>query len=118
MYRISYEQGNGYRCGCCRRTWEQTLDVETEEEVLEFLEELAACQIESEWEDDDDRYVESIEKEIGVDIYDQFKPRQEKIDAIVAERRKKKEDKAKAEERAEKKARKALYNELKKEFES
>jgi hypothetical protein len=92
MYRITYEQGNGYHCGCCRRTWTSTVDLETEEQVLEWLEELQACYRTSQYEDDDDRSVESIEKEIGVDIQSQFVPRKEKVDAIVAKRNKKKED--------------------------
>ena len=91
MYRITYEQGNGYHCGCCRRTWTNTIDLQTEEEVLNWLEELQACRKISQYEDDDDRSVESIEKEIGVDIQYQFVPRQEKVDAIIASRKQEKE---------------------------
>lgn len=37
MYRIHYIQGNGYKCSCCRHTWENTTDVATREEVYEIL---------------------------------------------------------------------------------
>jgi len=35
MYRITYGQGNGYQCACCRHVREETEDVETKEEVIE-----------------------------------------------------------------------------------
>jgi len=116
MYRITYEQGNGYHCGCCRRTWTNTEDLETEEQVLEWLENLSACYRTSQYEDDDDRSVESIEKEIGVDIQDQFVPRQEKVDAIVAQRNKKKEDDKKKAEKREEKEEYRKYLELQEKF--
>jgi hypothetical protein len=116
MYRITYEQGNGYRCGCCRRTWTNTHDVKTEEEVLNWLEELKACQKISQWEDDGDREVISIEKEIGVDIQNQFVPRQENVDAIIAERQKVNDEKELEEQKERVDAEYNLYLELQEKF--
>jgi hypothetical protein len=72
MYRITYEQGNGYRCNCCRNTYEVTEDLKTEEEVMAWLVTHEANKTHPIQEDDDDRQVYSIEKEIGVDIRGQF----------------------------------------------
>jgi len=115
MYRITYEQGNGYHCGCCRRTSIETIDLETEEQVLEWLEELSASYKVSQG-DDDDRSVESIEKEIGVDIQSQFVPRQEKVDAIIAERKHVKEKDKKNAERRERNEEYQKYLELQEKF--
>jgi hypothetical protein len=90
--------------------------VKTEEEVLNWLEELKACQKISQWEDDDDREVLSIEKEIGVDIRDQFVPRQEKIDAIIAERQKEKSDRESQEKKKQEDAEYDLYLSLQEKF--
>ena len=98
MYRISYEQGNGYRCGCCRQAWTNTVDLETPEEVQEWVNELAACQEFSLWEDDDDRSIESIEKGFGIDIQDQFTSNQKEVDHIVAQRRRNKEERERKEQ--------------------
>jgi hypothetical protein len=98
MYRITYEQGNGYHCGCCRRTSTETHDVETTEEVQNWINQLHASFKSPVYEDEDDRDLISIEKEIGVDIQDQFPANQEVVDAIIAERQKAKEVKKKREE--------------------
>lgn len=39
-YLIIYENGNGYRCGCCRRTWTaiETMEFENDEEAKEYKE--------------------------------------------------------------------------------
>ena len=37
MYRITYRQGNGYRCGCCRQSWEGSIDLDTDLEVIDYL---------------------------------------------------------------------------------
>jgi hypothetical protein len=126
MYRITYEQGNGYRCGCCRRTWTDQEDLQTEEEVRQWLINLAVDQKHPIWEDSDDREVISIEKEIGVDILDTFVIPQEELEAKIAERKsflenkKAKEDearRAKKEEREKKQLKElaAKYPELVKE---
>ena len=88
MYRITYEQGNGYRCGCCRHSYEDTVDFRTPEEVQQWVDELYADMKIPSWEDADDRYIKSIEKEIGVDISDDFEPIKENVDRIIAERQK------------------------------
>lgn len=31
MATIMYRTGNGYRCGCCRQTWTDTLDFESDD---------------------------------------------------------------------------------------
>lgn len=87
MYRITYEQGNGYYCNCCRKTFEETYDVQTAEDVQDWVNELFASYKVSIYEDEDDRELISIEKEIGVDIQDQFEPEQEVVDKLVAERK-------------------------------
>lgn len=36
-YEVSYTQGNGYHCGCCRQTWEAARDFDTLEEAKAFV---------------------------------------------------------------------------------
>ena len=91
MYRITYEQGNGYRCSCCRESWTETIDFDTRDEVDEWLLELAADKVYCEhkipvW-DPDDREVIAIEKEFGVDIKDEFKISEKDIDAVIEKRK-------------------------------
>jgi len=86
MYRITYEQGNGYNCNCCRRTYTETYDVETAEEVQDWVNKLYADYKFPRWENADDRIIISIEKEIGINIKDQFKPQQDVVDSIIAAR--------------------------------
>lgn len=99
MYRITYTQGNGYHCGCCRRTWTNTVDCDTKEEVIEWLSELEACNIESEYEDDNDRSVDEIREIKDEDLTDQFKADPNIINEIVNKRisKKKEEEKKNAE---------------------
>lgn len=57
MYRVEYEQGNGYSCNCCRRTWNDSEDFETEEDVIEYLlkkEKMKQGIIKNSWSDEDD----------------------------------------------------------------
>lgn len=117
MYRITYEQGNGYSCGCCRRTWTNTANFNTADEVQEWIDELYASYKIPEYEDDDDRSIESIEKEIGVDIQDQFSPIQENVDRIIAERMKIKEEKELEKKKAEEAEEYRKYLKLKEKFE-
>ena len=72
MYRITYEQGNGYHCGCCRRTYTDDVDLKTEEEVYQWLITYYADKKMPRYEDCDDRELHSIEKEIGVDFKELF----------------------------------------------
>ena len=122
MYRITYEQGNGYSCGCCRRTSTETEDFSTPEEVQNWVNELKADQKLPQYEDDDDRDIESIEKEIGVDIQDQFPPQQEIVDLIIAQRQGKIDEKKRLEKEREIKLREerdlSEYERLKGKFEN
>lgn len=36
-YRITWKQGNGYRCSCCRSTWECSEDFDSEVEAMDFF---------------------------------------------------------------------------------
>jgi len=42
MIRITYEEGNGYECGCCSDDRLHTEDFNTEEEVIEWLSQVEA----------------------------------------------------------------------------
>lgn len=37
-YLLVYEQGNGYHCGCCRRTWTTTevMEIENDDTAKEY----------------------------------------------------------------------------------
>lgn len=39
-YLIITEDGNGYHCGCCRRTWQshETMEFGSEQELKEYIE--------------------------------------------------------------------------------
>jgi len=66
MYRVTCKYGNGYRCSCCRETWERQKEFETKEEVLKFLIEFEVSRIEapeqdSNWSNnDDDKWISEI----------------------------------------------------------
>lgn len=92
-YRITYEQGNGYRCSCCRRVSTLTIDLDTKEDVVTWLTYLEACKCSgkairldeahppSRWDGDDDRTVISINEisEINLDL----NPDQSRIPGIL-----------------------------------
>jgi hypothetical protein len=87
MYRITYEQGNGMHCGCCRDTWIETEDCKTMGDVEAWLLSLAADKRKPAYaRGENDREVESIEKEIGVDIKDQFVTAEKDVAAEVQQR--------------------------------
>ena len=92
MYRITFEQGNGYQCSCCRWTYTGTKDFETSEQVQDWVNELYADYELPLHEDDDDCKIISIEKEIGVDIKDQFKPQKDIVKNIIEKRKKELEE--------------------------
>jgi len=117
MYRITYEQGNGYHCSCCRRTYTETYDVETAEEVQDWVNELYADYKFPRWENADDRIIISIEKEIGVDIKDQFKPQSDVVDSIIAARKVIAEEKKQKQKEELEKNEYNLYLKLKDKFE-
>jgi hypothetical protein len=100
MYRITYTQGNGYNCGCCRQEWTETKDFATREEMMKWLTEYHAaylCRGKVKvpmvlnvvsalfWEDADDRSIIDI-REIGDDIQSQFMPDDKDIDALIQEK--------------------------------
>lgn len=75
MYRINYEQGNGYNCGCCRQTSNESIDFETKDEVIQFLSRIEALNKNSkirDWQDEEDRCVEEIIEIIPKDLTNQF----------------------------------------------
>ena len=116
MYRITYEQGNGYSCGCCRRTSTETTDVETPEEVIEWLSELEACNTISQWEDDNDRELIEIREIKDDDLSDKFKADPEITKRIVEARQKVKADKEQKEKEAELEQKRKKLAELKSEL--
>ena len=117
MYRITYDQGNGYQCSCCRSTYECTVDLNTPEEVQQWVDEYYADNKIPRWEDADDRYITCIEKEIGKDISDEFEPIQENVDRIIKERQKVIDKEKEKEEKEKQKRKYEYYLKLKKEFE-
>ena len=40
IYRVEWRQGNGYRCGCCRRTWEANCEFATRKAAIECIREM------------------------------------------------------------------------------
>ena len=116
MYRITFRQGNGYNCSCCRRESTDTIDFDTELEVIEWLSELEACQKASQYEDDDDRYVEEIREIKDDDLTDLFKPDPLIVEKIVNERKARKEAKKLKDEEAELARKRVKLEELKKEL--
>lgn len=116
MYRITYEQGNGYRCGCCRQTTDMTHDCETREEVIDWLSHLQACKdgyqdgIIS--NDSDDRKVIEI-NETGPDIRSEFKADPEITKRYLEGFRKKKKEDEEYYEKEEEERDKQEYERLK-----
>ena len=97
MYRVTYTQGNGYSCGCCRSEDTRTEDFATREELMKWMTEYHAvylCRIKKPltgvfnpistlfWEDADDRDIVDI-REIGEDIKEQFKPDDKEVEALL-----------------------------------
>jgi len=37
MFRITYTEGNGYRCGCCRETRAEYIEFNTDKDLIEWL---------------------------------------------------------------------------------
>lgn len=114
MYRITYTQGNGYHCRCCRREWTETVDFETDKEVIEWLSELEACKTESKWEDDNDRYVEDIREIKDEELEINADP--DRVAEIITERRGEKVREKQKEEKRKLKVKKERLAKLKKEL--
>lgn len=91
MFRITYRQGNGYHCSCCRSTWTDTFDCDTIEEVIEWLSNLEADKVISSWEDADDRVVEEIREIMDESIVLQANP--DRVKELIELRKKAREAK-------------------------
>lgn len=116
MYRVTYEQGNGYHCGCCRITQTESIDFDTPEEVTAWLSELAACQTESVYEDDDDRDVLEIREIKDEDLTEQFQADPYQVADIINARKEKKAEKKATKEAEALERKKQKLAELKKEL--
>lgn len=89
MYCITYEQGNGYNCICCRRTLEEKYHCESLLEVIEWLSELEACKrcprLTASYEDKNDRTVIEI-KDISYDKICSFTFNENRVKEIIKKR--------------------------------
>ena len=73
MYRVTYEQGNGYRCSCCRNTYSGTEDFDTEKDVIDYLvNKLYAKKNPSKHGDEDDWDLEEVREIKDADLTDKF----------------------------------------------
>lgn len=87
MFRITYEQGNGYRCGCCRQTWTETEDCESREDVILWLSELEASKKGFGYGDSDDREVIEIREIKDDDLTSSFHADSALIEQIIQQRK-------------------------------
>jgi len=119
MIRITFTQGNGYKCGCCRHTHQDYVEFQTEAEAVDWLSEKESWkkyppQDKGAWiYPPDDLTVDNIveTKEILLSADDT------KVQALVAERiAKETEKKAKQDAEAEQRSRQT-YEALKHRFE-
>ena len=101
MYRITYRQGNGYDCSCCRKTSTKTKDVASKEKVIEWLNWLEAEKKDPSQENNDDICLLEISEIKDEACTDEFKADPEAVKAIIEKRRKEKEDAKKEEEMEE-----------------
>ena len=73
MYRVTYKQGNGYHCNCCRSVYTGTEDFDTEKDVIDYLmNKLYAKKNPSKYGDEDDWDLEEVCEIIDVDLTDKF----------------------------------------------
>lgn len=133
MFRVDYEISNGYKCSCCRETWDSEKEFETKEELVEWLVDFYAGQEVPLYVDEDDRevveistymYVEELKKVTKVDITDDIDNEVSNSDLVKKEIEKRKKQKEEREnkkridqENKDKERRRKQYEELKKEFE-
>lgn len=103
MYRIFYEEGNGYHCGCCRQTWNEHIDFNTEEEVILWLSNLEADQ-KTEGKDIDIS-VNEIREIKDEELYISADPKI--VESILQKRKEEKEAKERKEKRREERNKKA-----------
>ncbi len=104
MYRITYEQGNGYRCGCCRSSHTESCDYNTREGVMDWLYDLEVSkQVPSDYGDDDDRELIEIREIKDEDLTKTFILDPEQVKRMIEYRRSfKKEEKEKEKQKEEK----------------
>lgn len=87
MIRVTYTQGNGYHCSCCRTTFQNEEDFENEDQVKEWLIDFEVSKILNECEDDDDKYIDSIVV-ISEDITEKLEEEvKDKVELLVAKKR-------------------------------
>lgn len=75
MFRISYTQGNGYRCGCCRSTYTGTEDFNNEKDMIDYLVRklyVVENPKESAYEDEDDWDLDEIREIKDEDLTSKF----------------------------------------------
>lgn len=97
MYEVEYEQGNGYRCSCCRDSIRVEMSFSTEKELQDWLNKFEADRLhpEDDYPDTDDRCLTRIIANNRVT--EKYKPDPKAVKAIIA----KKVRKEKAQERLE-----------------
>jgi len=59
-YVVKYTQGNGYRCGCCRSSWEREETFNSLKEAFEFCAEIEFRKENAKGSEDDDVCVDEI----------------------------------------------------------
>lgn len=116
MYRITYEQGNGYSCGCCRQTSTQTEDCETTQDVINWLSELEACKTITKYSDDDDRSVIEIREIKDADLTNEFRADPELTAKIIQTRQDNVKKRKEIEDEARLQIKKKQLADLKKEL--
>ena len=85
MYRLTYWQGNGYHCSCCRSTSTHTEEFQTEEELIDFIIEFEYNRKHpEEYTDDDDGRIEDIVELKEEDLLEKFTKHPKVLDGIAA----------------------------------
>lgn len=87
MYRVTYEQGNGYRCSCCRTTYTETEDFDDKEDMIGYLVNMT--------QNGDDWELEEIREIKDEDLTNKYS---EIVDGIITNSKKSKARKIKLEQ--------------------
>lgn len=75
MYRVTYEQGNGYHCHCCRRSWNNDIDFKTQKEVIDYIlkmRKICNGTIKKTWDDEDDWILQEVREIKDDDLTDKY----------------------------------------------
>jgi len=120
-YRITHVQGNGYRCSCCRHEETDTIDVETVEEVIEFISKHEAINRAIEhriypWNRDDNDFRIVEINEVGPDISGNFYPDEKKVEEHLQKWREEYEEKEEKQRKAQEERERKEYKRLKHKF--